>query len=172
MKIRPWRQTAWWNIWKSTVKQSQTNAACVTLHPIRQAIWEDIWWRTLEENRTNAPSVNINILKQAICGNIWKYTMERRQNNATSVNIHASGQTVWGRIWAKISLVMDTFENVLLFSDLIKIGTSTNCLCQVGSILRLHKNPKTLLHCIFSSWVINRFDALVMDILQNLKNRP
>ena len=74
--------------------------------------------------------------------------------------------------WAKISLVMDTFENVLLFSDLIKKGTSTNCLCQVGSILRLHKNPKTLLHCIFSSWVINRFDALVMDILQNLKNGP
>ena len=53
--------------------------------------------------------------------------------------------------WAKISLVMDTFENVLLFSDLIKKGTSTKCLCQVGSILRLHKNPKTLLHCIFSS---------------------
>ena len=43
------------------------------------------------------------------------------------------------------------FCNILIrtlsFSDIIQKGTSTNCLCQIGPILRLHNNPKSLLHC-------------------------
>ena len=72
---------------------------------------------------------------------------------------------------------MDTFENVLLFSDLIKKGTGTNCLCQIGSIIiRLYNSLTAFSQSFFELFPKIMFDVLSktgrqMALLSNVQNR-
>ena len=62
------------DIWKYTMKKSQTSVTSVTLHPLGQTLWRYIWKHTVEKNRTTATSVSLHPLGQAIWKDIWKRT--------------------------------------------------------------------------------------------------